>query len=108
MNGSLAADIDNPFVLTAAGTLSLVDQSVDQASLTATIPGGVSFDGNLKKASTMSSRSTGTSGVRSTRMASMLKAERKSKSEWRRRPATCTSIRPGSRLAATLRSSGVP
>jgi hypothetical protein len=47
LDGSLEADIGSPFVLKADGTLSLVDQKLASASVTATIPGGVSFKGNL-------------------------------------------------------------
>jgi hypothetical protein len=47
LDGSLEADIGSPFVLKADGTLSLADQKLASAAVTATIPGGVRFSGNL-------------------------------------------------------------
>ena len=47
LNGSLTAEIGEPFVLEAKGTLSLVSEKVAKATVKATIPGGVSFKGSL-------------------------------------------------------------
>lgn len=47
LDGSLTAQITDPFVLSARGTLSLVDQQVTNASVTATIPGDVTFNGSV-------------------------------------------------------------
>lgn len=47
LDGSLKAEIGDPFILEAKGTLSLVDDKLADARMTATIPGGVSFEGTL-------------------------------------------------------------
>jgi hypothetical protein len=49
LDGSLTADIGNPFVLEASGTLSVVDQKVASAWVKATIPGGVAFKGDISR-----------------------------------------------------------
>jgi PKD repeat protein len=49
LNGSLTATIGDPFVLEAAGTLDMIDQKVASASVKATIPGGVSFSGEISR-----------------------------------------------------------
>ncbi len=48
LEGSLKAQIGDPFVLEAEGSLSLIDDRLADAKVTATIPGGVSFEGDLR------------------------------------------------------------
>lgn len=47
LDGSLTAEIGEPFVLDAKGTLSLVEKQLAEAEVKATIPGGVAFNGKL-------------------------------------------------------------
>lgn len=47
LDGSLTAEIGEPFVLQAKGTLSLVSEKMADATIKATIPGGVTFKGDL-------------------------------------------------------------
>ncbi|MHB1537660.1 MAG: FG-GAP repeat domain-containing protein [Solirubrobacteraceae bacterium] len=47
LDGSLSATLGEPFVLEAKGTLSLVEDKLADASVKASIPGGVAFKGNL-------------------------------------------------------------
>lgn len=47
LDGSLTAEIGEPFVLQAEGTLSLVSEKMADATIKATIPGGVTFKGDL-------------------------------------------------------------
>jgi cytoskeletal protein CcmA (bactofilin family) len=49
LDGSLTATIGDPFVLEAAGTLDMIDQKVASAWVKATIPGGVSFSGEISR-----------------------------------------------------------
>jgi hypothetical protein len=49
LDGSLTAEIGDPFVLEAAGTLSMVDEKLASASAKATIPGGVAFSGEISQ-----------------------------------------------------------
>lgn len=47
LDGSLTAEVGEPFVLDAKGSLSLVEQKLAEAEVKATIPGGVAFNGKL-------------------------------------------------------------
>ncbi|MHB8492573.1 MAG: vWA domain-containing protein, partial [Solirubrobacteraceae bacterium] len=47
LEGSLTAEIGEPFVLDAKGKLKLVEQELAEAEIKATIPGGVAFNGKL-------------------------------------------------------------
>lgn len=47
LSGSLTAEIGDPFVLEAKGSLSLVEDKVADATVKAKIPGGISFKGKI-------------------------------------------------------------
>lgn len=47
LDGSLMAEVGEPFVLDAKGSLSLVEKKLAEAEVKATIPGGVVFKGKL-------------------------------------------------------------
>jgi hypothetical protein len=62
LDGSLTAEIGSPFVLEAAGTLSMVDEQLASASVKATIPGGVAFSGEISQSFLVLSVNGGISG----------------------------------------------
>jgi hypothetical protein len=62
LDGSLTAEIGDPFVLEAAGTLSMVDEKLASASVKATIPGGVAFSGEISQSFLVLSVNGGISG----------------------------------------------